>query len=207
MSIIYGNLEKHTIRKAINEATIIEESIQDLKDGAPYGKDKGEFKRLLKNLFKKKVKEKQKEYKTIEDKKESKLSDEELKVYQDKMKKDYQELLSTIKKTISKIKTTKQFKDECIKSSKEANKYLIDSEEPFKEGYIPNLTATDFEDDGHGYFIVEIIDDYQIIAISYRWILYWIVDYIEENFKEVYDKWDFDYGDGDEGCLYVDYAF
>ena len=103
------------------------------------------------------------------------------------MKKDYQELLSTIKKTISKIKTTKQFKDECIKSSKEANKYLIDSEEPFKEGYIPNLTATDFEDDGYGYFIVEIIDDYQIIAISYRWILYWIVDYIEENFKEVYE--------------------
>ena len=208
MSIIYGNLLAEDIRAAIEESKseLLKESLKDLKDGAPYTRAKGEFKRMLKNLFKKKKKE-NKSSNSAPVRKIDKMNEDEKKEYLDQMDKDYQELLKTIEKSISKIKTTKEFKDKCVESSKKANEYIVDSEEPFIEGYIPPLKAFDFEDDGYGNYIIEVIDDCQVIAITYNWILYDIVDYIKENFSDVYRKWGFDYGDGDEGCLYVDYVF
>ena len=205
---VYGNLLTEDIRAAIEESKseLLKESLKDLKDGAPYTRDKGEFKRMLKNLFKKKKKE-NKSSNSAPVRKIDKMNEDEKKEYLDQMDKDYQELLKTIEKSISKIKTTKEFKDKCVESSKKANEYIVDSEEPFIEGYIPPLKAFDFEDDGYGNYIIEVIDDCQVIAITYNWILYDIVDYIKENFSDVYRKWGFDYGDGDEGCLYVDYAF
>ena len=210
---IYGNLLTEDIRAAIEESKseLLKESLKDLKDGAPYTRDKGEFKRMLKNLFKKKKKE-NKSSNSAPVRKIDKMNEDEKKEYLDQMDKDYQELLKTIEKSISKIKTAKEFKDKCVESSKKANEYIVDSEEPFIEGYIPPLKAFDFEDDGYGNFegdgnyIIEVIDDCQVIAITYNWILYDIVDYIKENFSDVYKKWGFDYGDGDEGCLYVSYT-
>ena len=49
------------------------------------------------------------------------------------------------------------------------------------------------------------IDDDQIIRVFYSWILYDIVKIYREKYLEEEGLWGIDYGDGDEGCLYVDY--
>ena len=91
---VYGNLLTEDIRAAIEESKseLLKESLKDLKDGAPYTRDKGEFKRMLKNLFKKKKKE-NKSSNSAPVRKIDKMNEDEKKEYLDQMDKDYQELL------------------------------------------------------------------------------------------------------------------
>lgn len=51
---------------------------------------------------------------------------------------------------------------------------------------------------------IEIINESQEINIVYSWILEDIVKFLKSEYKDEYDyKYiDFDYGDGDEGCIY-----
>lgn len=101
---------------------------------------------------------------------------------------EYKELLSSLKKCMLKLKQQKDFKKKC-------------------SNYTPNLTVESFEDINFKYndAIILIIDDDQDIRNEYRWILNSLVDILKEDYKEIYNKWNFKYGDGDEGCLYVKY--
>ena len=64
-----------------------------------------------------------------------------------------------------------------------------------KEGYIPNINISLFEDGGYmEWAIIEVIDDEQDICIDYIWILYELADEYNEQFPD--NQYDFDYGDG-----------
>lgn len=99
---------------------------------------------------------------------------------------EYKELLSSLKKCMLKLKQQKDFKKKC-------------------SNYTPNLTVESFEDINFKYndAIILIIDDDQDIRNEYSWILNSLVNILKEDYKEIYSKWNFKYGDGDEGCIYV----
>ena len=184
----------------------LNEGIKDVFKGAPYGKN--EFKRLVSNLLKKNKgnKDKKKMPKiekpdTISDKLK-RMTPEEEKEFWEEREKIKKQFIKDLKTCYNKIKNTKEFKDECLKSSKEFNKAEYYYDLTLKDGYVPKINIKEFEDGGD-YLIVEVIDDYQMVRCQYAWILYYIADEYEKEFANKYDySVGFDYGDGDEGCLY-----
>lgn len=107
-------------------------------------------------------------------------------------------MIKELKSNYNRMKSTSEFKNKCIKSSKEYNNIWPDDK--VKIGYIPRVNITIFESLSNKYWsaIIEVIIDDQDIRIQYDWILYDLVD----SLKGKYD-FDFGYGDGDEGCLYL----
>lgn len=177
-------------KEEINSRTIYEEKIYMWE----FKKIKDEIKKVLDKHRKEKTKSnKQEEPKAIE---RVKLSDEEIK----ELKNQINEMIKDLKSEYNKMKNTKDFKDKCIKSSKEYNQRP--GEGQLKIGYIPKVNIKIFENIDPIYHdaIIEVIDDTQDVRIHYRWILYDLADTIE-------GKYDFsiDFGDGDEGCLYLYY--
>ena len=186
----------------------IQETFKDMKDGGPYGKSLSELKTLIKNLFKKKVKEDEKKKSeqkmvTVQEKLNN-LSSEEKKEFYKKMKTDWNKFISDLKECYKILKSQKDFKEKCTNSSKEINDTSICG-----IGDIPVININEFEElceYKYGFEgIIEVIDDDQIIRIFYSWILYDIVKIYREKYPEEEGLWGIDYGDGDEGCLYVDY--
>lgn len=186
--------------QSLDEALIyLNETLEDARKGGPYGKH--ELKKLVRNLLKKKKKDDKHKYSKKEEKKIVQLTPEEKKQLENEYNEDYDELLKTLKLCLSKLKAEKDFKKKCIESSRKINKYFSENDpDRLKDGYIPNLVI---EDDGDCYIL--IIDDWQLVAIEYNWVLHDLVDILDADYKEVSDKWDFGYGDGDEGCLYPSY--
>ena len=182
----------------------LNEGIKDVIEGAPYGKN--EFKRLVSNLLKKnKGKKDKKKMPKIEKPNTSdkikKMTPEEEKQFWAEREKIKKQFIKDLKTCYNKIKNTQEFKDECLKSSRDFNKSEYYDDLTLKDGYVPKIDIKEFEDGGD-YLIVEVIDDYQMVRCQYSWILYYIADEYEEEFANKYDySVEFDYGDGDEGCL------
>lgn len=183
----------------------LNEGIKDVIKGAPYGKN--EFKRLVSNLLKKnkgnKAKKKMpKIEKPNTSDKIKKMTPEEEKQFWEEREKIKKQFIKDLKTCYNKIKNTQEFKDECLKSSKEFNECEYYDDLILKDGYVPKIDIKEFEDGGD-YLIIEVIDDYQMVRCQYAWILYSIVDEYEKEFSDKYDyNITFSYGDGDEGCLY-----
>lgn len=122
-------------------------------------------------------------------------------ISEDEAKKIYNELLSALKKLLPKLKSSSEYKKQCKESSMKMN----DSD--YKSGYEPKLVVNEFESlckHQYGYdAIIEIIDDEQIVRIYYSWILYDLIDLLEKEYNDLSKKVSIDYGDGDEGCLYI----
>lgn len=183
----------------------LNEGIKDIIKGAPYGKY--EFKRLVSNLLKRnKGKKDKKKMPKIEKPNTSdkikKMTPEEEKQFWTEREKIKKQFIKDLKTCYNKIKTTQEFKDECLKSSKEFNECEYYDDLTLKDGYVPKIDIKEFEDGGD-YLIIEVIDDYQMVRCQYAWILYSIVDEYEKEFSDNYDyNITFSYGDGDEGCLY-----
>ena len=183
----------------------LNEGIKDVIEGAPYGKN--EFKRLVSNLLKKnKGKKDKKKMPKIEKPNTSdklkKMTPEEEKQFWAERENIKKQFIKDLKTCYNKIKNTKEFKDECLKSSRDFNKSEYYDDLTLKDGYVPKIDIKEFEDGGD-YLIIEVIDDYQMVRCQYAWILYSIVDEYEKEFSDKYDyNIAFSYGDGDEGCLY-----
>lgn len=112
-------------------------------------------------------------------------------------KNDFLKLVNCIKVIVNNFKSSEEFKYKCNKS---------------KNNFVPKLVVDIFEDMLYykstgfiGGAIIEIIDEDQEIRILYSWILHDIVNIIKRDYKEIYNKFNFEYGDEDEGCLYIDY--
>ena len=183
----------------------LNEGIKDVINGAPYGKN--EFKRLVQNLLKRNKGKKDKKKmpkieKPVTSNKIKKMTPEEEKQFWTEREKIKNQFIKDLKICYNKIKNTKDFKDECLKSSKEFNEREYYDDLILKDGYVPKININEFEDGGD-YLIIEVIDDYQMVRCQYAWILYAIVDEYEKEFANKYDySIEFGYGDGDEGCLY-----
>jgi hypothetical protein len=198
--------------KALDEALdYLNEGLKDVRKGAPYNGalDIGRF---VKDLFKKPDKKKKeapvknKETKSsIPSKSKPGFSEDELDL-----------IVKNLKTAYNKMKTTKEFKDKCLETSKKYNDDLIEwnnnAKNPYpysenelkklllKDGYVPSIHINLFEDGGD-YAIIEVIDDEQSICIDYSWILYDLTDKYNELYPD--NQIGADYGDGDEGCLYI----
>lgn len=199
----------------LNEG-ILSEALKDVFDNGPYGKD--EIDRFFKDLFKKP--DKKKKHKPVEKKKENhkELTPEEKKQLSQDWEKEMQTLVKNLKSIYNKMKSTSEFKAKCKDTSIEFNndniawnnkqdnkmseKELAAKGYIIKEGYIPKINISLFEDGGYAnWAIIQIIDDSQDICIYYSWILYDLSDEYNKQFPD--NKYNFDFGDGDEGCLYI----
>ena len=194
----------------IDREEYINETLKDMKDEGLYGASLGEIKRMIKNLLKKKVKEtaQSKKNKTIN--KNPQISNE----IKTQVAKEEKELVSAINKIINKLKSNSDFKNK-IKETHDKYEERVangDYEEedikfpPFKCKLIEELYC-EYEIDNELYFfgIYEILDGSQEQRIIYSWVLHKITDELKQKYPDIYNKFDFSYGDGDEGCLYVCY--
>ena len=125
----------------------------------------------------------------------------------DEMEKDYDELLSTIKKVISKMKNTSDYKNLCKECCEKYNKYCGYDNEVKNDRFVPKLIVDDYETIGGSDLsaIIEIIDEDQMVRTYFGDILYMIVKLLKEWFPDIHKKFKYNYGDGDEGCLYIKY--
>jgi hypothetical protein len=197
--------------KALDEALdYLNEGLKDVLKGAPYGKN--EIGRFVKDLFKKP--DKKKKEAPVKNK-ETKSSIPSKSIPDDWFSEDHLDLIvKNLKTAYNKMKTTKEFKDKCLETSKKYNDDLIEwnnnAKNPYsenelkklllKDGYVPSIHINLFEYESD-YAIIEVIDDAQSICIDYSWILYDLTDKYNELYPD--DQIDPHYGDGDEGCLYL----
>ena len=137
----------------------------------------------------------------IYDNKSNQLTEEQYKI----AKKEYDRLLQLIPKSISKLKSSSDFKKRCKESCLDYSKRFGFDSIVKNDNFIPKLHCENFEDldSKYGDAIIEIIDSNQAVRIVFSWILYDIVDILQKDYKDLH--FDFDYGDGDEGCLYIQY--
>jgi hypothetical protein len=197
--------------KALDEALdYLNEGLKDVLKGAPYGKN--EIGRFVKDLFKKP--DKKKKEAPVKNK-ETKSSIPSKSIPDDWFSKDHLNLIvKNLKTAYNKMKTTKEFKDKCLETSKKYNddwiKWNNNAKNPYsenelkklllKDGYVPSIHINLFEYECD-YAIIEVIDDEQYICIYYIWILYDLTDKYNELYPD--NQIGADYGDGDEGCLYI----
>ena len=199
---IYG----HVLESSINE------SLKDIKDNAPYTRKRGEMKRFIKDLLKKRKKEKTVEQKKKEEtikEKIDKLDPQKQKELREKMYQDWNKLIIDLKSCYSKLKNTSEFKEKCKKGIDELNKEWLPDDESCELNSTPKINIEEFESlDNDGIDgIIEVIDDDQCVRIVFSWILDGIVNIYKSSYVDESKKWDFYFGDGDEGCIYVNYNF
>lgn len=130
------------------------------------------------------------------------LTQEEQKKLEKEADISFEELLKAFKVALSKVKKYPDFKNKCKESSQE----VIDCDEDIKLGYIPPLTVEEWESLFPDYVIL-VNDESQIVRQFYNWILEDMIAYIKDNYKELYKNWNFEIGDGDEGCIYATYNY
>ncbi len=187
-------MELETLDEALK---YLNESLKDIKNGAPYGKT--EIKRFISDLLKtnkhKKTHKKKNNNRKSDNPNIKKLSNEQI----DIINKNQNIMVDRFKKLYNKIKSTKEFKDKCIESSKKFNDGEYYSDLVLKEGYIPNINISNFEEG-----IIQVIDDYQMVNVVYSWILFDLVDMYRDEYDDNLCPF-FDFGDGDEGCIYFNY--
>lgn len=118
------------------------------------------------------------------------------------MYKDFDELVSIIKKIISKMKNTSEFKkvckDCCLDFFEVYDGYdeIVDNDK-----FIPKLSVDVFQsisENQEG--IITILDYYQEVQDSFKPVLKMIIEYIEKDYSELHSKFKFYCNNG---CIYV----
>lgn len=200
-------MKREELKLIIKECIIeIREDNINIEEGV-FDKDIKNLKELKKKILEylKKLREKKKKSPSQDNTppKRRELTKEEI----SEMEKDYSELLTTIKKVISKMKNTSDYKNLCKECCEKYNKYYGYDDEVKNDKFIPKLIVDDFESINSIYLdaIIEIIDEEQTVRVYFSDILYMIVKLLKEWFPDTYNKFSYSYGDGDEGCLYVSY--
>ena len=115
----------------------------------------------------------------------------------------FDELIKELKKNYQKMKSTSDFKKKCKDASAEYNDAYGDVPDMrVSPNYIPRVNISEFEgldrDGNDG--IIEIITDEQEICIFYDFIIHDLANSVKDSFGKYFN---FGFGDGDEGCLYV----
>ena len=113
--------------------------------------------------------------------------------------KKLEELEKELDKNYKRMKPSSDFRKKCKDVVKEYNN---DFDENLSSSFIPNIDINIFEpisDNGED-GAIEIIQDEQDINMYFAFIIHDLEDTIKDSFGKYFK---FDYGDGDEGCLYV----
>jgi len=118
------------------------------------------------------------------------------------MNNKYNELVKELKNNYQKMKSTSDFKKKCKDAVNNWNSMCDDDNDKWNINDKPyvNIRIFDFLNNDGNNGIIQIIDDDQDMNIQFDFIIHDLA----KSVKDLFDKYfEFGFGDGDEGCLYV----